>query len=44
MSDPVTPEFLARLIGGEIEVVEGGEPAFDDADFEDDADDIEFEG
>lgn len=32
------PEFVERLIGGEIEIVEGGEPAFDDEAFESDND------
>lgn len=38
-----SPEFIARLIGGEIEPVEGGEGAFDDEAFMEEDDGEEFE-
>lgn len=45
MNESIRPEFLERLIGGEVEQVEGGEGAFDDSAYEDgpDEDEGEFE-
>lgn len=36
-------QFIERLIGGEVEPVEGGEGAFDEEAFEDEEDGEEFE-